>query len=236
MLKLSYDAKSDIPEGLEKFYVEKDGVFTIQVEGMKTDQDVKSVQTALQKERETRRDAEKKLERFALLPDDFNIDEYNALKDQGGGKIEEKLAEQAKRLNDQFAKERDNLKKDLEAKDNLVNKHVKEAALERGLAEINVGKQFAPAVRSMFKEQMTINGEDVYLNDRPVKDFLTEWSKSDEGKHFVTAPNNSGGGTDKTGSKENNDNSKSMSRAEFRELSPAEQSKFSKEGGSLTND
>lgn len=236
MLKFSYDVKSDIPEGLEKFYTEKDGKFTIQVEGMKTEDDVKSIQTALQKERETRRDAEKKLERFNLLPEDFDIEQYNRLKDEGGGKVEEKLSEQKKRLNEQFEKERETYKKQIADATGLVDKHVKEVALERGLAEINVGKQFTPAVRSMFKEQLSLDGEQVFLSDRPINDFLKDWSQSEDGKAFVVAPTNTGGGTNATGSKTKENETQSMPRSEFSNLPPDKKVEVSKKGVTLTNE
>ena len=51
-LKLSYDAATDIPSGMEVLYTETDGKFILtEVEGMKTVDDVNRVQSALQKER-----------------------------------------------------------------------------------------------------------------------------------------------------------------------------------------
>ena len=84
-IKAKYDSKSEIPTGLESHYTEKDGAFFLQVEGLKTDQDVQTVQTALENERKLKREAETKVKeyekKYSLLPDDFTIDEYNRLKD-----------------------------------------------------------------------------------------------------------------------------------------------------------
>ena len=50
-LKAILDSLTDIPEALHGEYVERNGKFELQVEGMKTQGDVDRLQTALTKER-----------------------------------------------------------------------------------------------------------------------------------------------------------------------------------------
>jgi hypothetical protein len=33
------------------------------------------------------------------------------------------------------------------------------------------------------------------VGDKPISEYLKEWATTDEGKHFVAAPNNNGGGS-----------------------------------------
>lgn len=55
------------------------------------------------------------------------------------------------------------------------------------------------AVKSMLAGQVQIvaDGDSrvAKVGDKALADFVTEWAKSDEGKHFVAAPANGGGGS-----------------------------------------
>lgn len=65
MLKRKYDAEADIPEEAKSFYVEKDGAWVLQLEDMKTEDDVARLKKALEAEREAHKESKslfKKLE------------------------------------------------------------------------------------------------------------------------------------------------------------------------------
>jgi chromosome segregation ATPase len=57
---------------------------------------------------------------------------------------------------------------------------------------------FLKAVKSTLASQIAVvvDGDKriAKAGDKPLADFVKEWAGSDEGKHFVSAPNNSGGG------------------------------------------
>jgi hypothetical protein len=80
------------------------------------------------------------------------------------------------------------------------------------------------------------NGEySALIGDKPIGDFVKEWTGSDAGKHFVSADNNSGGGANGGGS---NGTTKTMTRASYNALStsnPAQAAAFFKDGGQLTD-
>ena len=78
-LKAIYDKKEDIPEGFESAYVERNGKFELQVEGMKTSADVERIQTALDKERDDHKTAKRRLKG---LGDDEDGDTVQDLKDK----------------------------------------------------------------------------------------------------------------------------------------------------------
>lgn len=75
------------------------------------------------------------------------------------------------------------------------------------------------------------------FDGKAVDEFVTSWAQSDQGKHFVTADSNSGGGSngaDGKGKANAGGHVKTMSHEDFSKLSPAEKSKVSIEGVKLT--
>lgn len=232
MLKSKYTSKTEIPEGLENYYSEKDGDFILQVEGINN---VASVSNLIDTERKLRREAEAKVvdfeKRFSFIPDDFDADQFNAMKDKSLsiGEIDAKLKEQRESINSQHQKELVKLQEQLNQKDDLVNTHVKSATLQRAMAEAGVAKQFMPAVEAMMKDKIKVEGTDVYLNEKPVSDALKEWAGSDDGKHYVAAPANSGGGTHASG-KSNGAGRQEMTRSDFDALSQADRMATVKSG------
>lgn len=237
MLKLKYETASDVPEALKDYYAEQDGVFVLQAEGLKTEGDVAAVKDALDKERRLRRDAEAKVKdfenKYSLLPEDFDIDEYNRLKDTGSGQLDAKLKDQRERMTAQFEKEKSKLLEDLQNKDALIGKHVKMATLERAMSEANVAQPYRKAVEAMFKDNVIIEGDQVYLNEKPVSEAIKEWASSDEGKHYIAASQNSGGGTNQA--KDGNGTQKTMARSDFDALDHASRAAAIKEGVKVTD-
>jgi len=83
-----------------------------------------------------------------------------------------------------------------------------ENALTAGVAAIKVASPFGDAVKAMFRERVKIaeddNGDPVAMiegeyGDMPVDKYLKEWAQTDQGKAFIEADPNSGGGTRKPG-------------------------------------
>ncbi len=238
MLKLNYDSKADIPKGAESFYTEKDGKFTLQVEGAKSQADVENLQNALDKERKLKREAEaqnkKYEEKFGNLPDDFSLEEYNNLKDANSGQnVDAKLKEQRERLTAQFNKDLAAKDKIIAEKDGLVNTHIKDGTLTRVIAESGIAKQFIPAVTAMMKGRVKLEGSEVYLDEKPIAEAMKGWVESEEGKHYVAAPINGGGG-DKTTTTNADGTKKTMPRSEFDAQSPEKRMELSKAGITLT--
>lgn len=235
MLKTKYDTKEAIPQGLETYFKEVDGAFVLQAEGMKTQADVDAVMAVANKEREARREAEKNAKRFDFLPEDFDAEKYNELHDKASNTdVDQRLKEQAERLKQQHTKEIEGLQKVVSEKDMLVGKYVKDAQLEKAMAENGIAPQFAPAVRAMFRDQVKVNGEEVLLNDLPLADSIKAWATSDEGKHFVQAPKNNGGGAN--GAEPANGKSETtIKRADFDSMAPAAKAKAMESGAKLVD-
>lgn len=80
--------------------------------------------------------------------------------------------------------------------------------------------------------QVVADGENrvAKYGDKPLADYVKEWSASDEGKRFVAAPNNSGGNANGGAT---NTNAKQLSRADFDKKDPTEQMAHIKGGGTV---
>lgn len=236
MLKTSYETKTDIPEALAEYYTEKNGAFILQVEGI---ENINSVDKTLKEIRKAARDAEQKVksyeDKYSLLPDDFDITEYNRLKDTNqSGDIDAKLKEQRDRITSQYEKEKKTLLEQIAEKDNLVHTHVKSATLNRAMAEAGIAKPFIPAVEALMQSRIKIEGTDVYLDEKPVSQALKEWVQSEEGKYYVAAADNAGGGSNT--SKASGDSAKkTMTRSDFEGLSIDKKMEVSKAGVDLTD-
>ena len=233
MLKLFYAQKSDIPKGAEEFYSEKDGKFALNAELP----DTTTLESTLEKERKARRDAEAKAKdlenRFSHLPDDFDAAKYKSLVDGAGSKdLEKALKEQRESIEKVHAKDIEKLKAEVSSKDTLVTTHVKRAELQKAMAEANIAKAFMPAVEAMMSQKIKVEGLDVFLDEKPVSVALRDWANSEDGKHFVQASSNSGGGANTKAGGGNA--TKTVPRAQFDGMSQGERAAFVKDGGKVT--
>jgi hypothetical protein len=93
------------------------------------------------------------------------------------------------------------------------------------------------AAKALLREQVALadeNGSKVAkVGDKALSDYITEWAGSDEGKHFVTAPDTSGGGS--RGGQRVNAGGKAISRAQFDALDPVARAAHFSEGGSVSD-
>lgn len=93
----------------------------------------------------------------------------------------------------------DKATKDLQAEQGFTTKLLSDNGLSEALMEAGVkNPAHLKAVKALLSSQVQIVTEGdariAKVGDKPLKDFVTEWAKSDDGKHFVSAPDNSGGG------------------------------------------
>ena len=96
----------------------------------------------------------------------------------------------------------------LKAETGFTQKLLIDNGLTDELVKNGVAPQFLPAVKAMFAGQAQIVAEGdtrtAKIGDKSVSDFVKEWAASDDGKHFVKAPENSGGGSQGSGNGTNN--------------------------------
>jgi cell shape-determining protein MreC len=88
---------------------------------------------------------------------------------------------------------------DLKSEQNFTTNLLKDNGLTDALTKAGVTNAVnLKAARAMLggQVQIVVEGDQriAKVGDKPLADFIGEWAKTDEGKHFVAAPGNSGGG------------------------------------------
>ena len=90
--------------------------------------------------------------------------------------------------------------KDLQAEQSQTQRLLVDTGLNDALAKAGVTNPgYLKAVKSMLAMQAKVEVEGdarvVKIDGKALPDYVKEWSTSDDGKHFVAAPGNSGGGS-----------------------------------------
>lgn len=99
-------------------------------------------------------------------------------------------------------------RKALESESGVTQRLLVDNGLNDALAKAGVTNPVhLKAVKSMLAGQVQIVAEGdtrvAKVGDKALADYVAEWSKGDEGKHFVAAPANSGGGAGGGGGNQN---------------------------------
>jgi len=209
MLKQLYENKADIPAEYVGLYTEKDGKFVLTgIEGMKTQDDVDSVQGALRRERELKRELQAKIDAYDGIDSAGlreSLDELARLRTTGGkiddSKIEDIVAERLKLDKSKHERDLEALQTKntelLSVNTNLVNEKNK-TLIEKSLRDAAKGKVSESAMNdvlfraSMFEVSedgnvLTRDGMGVTPGQDPVKwidETLTNnthWQKTSSG-------------------------------------------------------
>jgi hypothetical protein len=108
--------------------------------------------------------------------------------------------------------------------------------LSDALTLVKVKPELSKAVKALFanQAQIKVDGDNrkAVIGDKALNEYIDEWSKSDEGKHFIAAPINGGGAAH--GSSTGTQN-KTWTRSEFDSKSHFERSEFAKSGGKVVD-
>ena len=95
------------------------------------------------------------------------------------------------------------LQGELKAEAAFTQKLLIDNGLTDELVKNGVAPQYLAATKAMFSSQAQIVAEGdtrvAKIGEKSVSDFVKEWAASDDGKHFVKAPENSGGGSQGSG-------------------------------------
>jgi hypothetical protein len=150
------------------------------------------------------------------------------------------LKEQVTKLGKELKTAKDTAEKattDLKSEQGFTTKLLADNGLSDALVKAGVNNPaHLKAVKAMLSSQVQIVTEGdqriAKVGDKALADFVGEWAKTDDGKHFVSAANNNGGGA---GGGAGGGSKKTLSRAEFEAKSPADRMEFSKTGGQVTD-
>ncbi|MFN4296789.1 MAG: hypothetical protein ACK4FB_08095 [Brevundimonas sp.] len=195
-----------VDEAVRDHYVETDGKWVLQIEGVKDHPDAQALRRALERVRQekaalqTEHDAAKA--RLDGLPDDFDASAYETLKAQADGKEPLKTDEQLVRVREQLERKHADAvaKKDAEIGklQGAIEKLTIEDGLSRAMDEANIDpkhkKKLAPYLRSLGKIKMhEDDGEfsaevDTDMGPVSLTKFVSDWAGSDDGKEYVGKP------------------------------------------------
>lgn len=137
--------------------------------------------------------------------------------------------------------EADKIKKAYDNESKVAHNLLVDQGLSTALLEAGVKKaSYLKAAKAMLAGQvvLTADGENrvAKVGDKPLAEFVKAWAVSDEGKAFVDAPGNTGGGAHGGGGSGGTGKQKTMTRSAFEALAPIARIEFSKEGGTLTHE
>lgn len=221
-LRAVIDKAEDIPAAFASEYVEKDGKFYLDLDNTLTSHTaLHSLTTALatlKREKKTLQDRVTNLEaKTAGLPDDFDPARYaditaeletlkndpNRDKDteqklqKERERYEQRLRDaEAKRLADLRAKE-----EEIKERDDLIHATLVDGGLTEALVKSGIAKEFMGATRALLRSSVKVRkGDDgkrhavvdTDLGEVDIDKFVENWSKSDDGKPFVTPAKGSG--------------------------------------------
>ncbi|MBR0693662.1 hypothetical protein [Bradyrhizobium lablabi] len=249
MLKLVVDKIEDVEEPLRTLYEDKDGKFRLKVDGV---EDTSSLHSALRSERASRANLEKKVKAFESLG---KSDEEIKQLIEAAEKAETEKAEKA----GEFEKLKDALKtqhtKDLKAKDDALA--AMRSSLERYLVDAQATSAIAAAKGSSdlllphvqkhvrvieengdyvvkvvdAKGEPRINGKGEPMS---IADLVGEMRQSDVYGRAFEGSGQSGSGMRPANGNGAMPGNKTITRADFLKLSPAEQMEKAKGGFTVT--
>jgi hypothetical protein len=119
--------------------------------------------------------------------------EYAALQNEN-----ETLKSELTKATKDSAKTIEALHTSLSEKDGALQSYLIDNGLNDAMLKAGIKPEFMSAAKAMLKANTKVTAENgqysALMGDKPLTDAITEWAASDEGKHFVSAPANSGGG------------------------------------------
>jgi hypothetical protein len=113
-------------------------------------------------------------------------------------KEHEMLNSELTKTTKESAKAIETLNANLSEKDGALQSYLIDNGLNDAMLKAGIKPEFMSAAKAMLKANTKDTAENgqysALMGDKPLFDAITEWAASDEGKHFVSAPANSGGG------------------------------------------
>lgn len=251
-LKALLDSVDDLPEEVKAHYKEADGKFVLDIEGIDDHPKVRGVITANReniKKRDTYKvEVETLKQRLTGLPDDFDADAYVELKNAAEGKGGKLSDEEKAQMRDQITarvekKYHEKYAPEIASRDEKISKldgALRRKTIDDGLlaamdaADIDPKhkKTLLPFLKTSAKINVEEDGDDFKavvetdMGPLPLDRFVSEWAGSDAGKLYVTKPT----GPDPKGGRQNGAGQKTLTRAQWDQMSQPERMQAAKDG------
>jgi hypothetical protein len=239
-LKTIYTSADEIPSEVASLYVENDGRFVLDIEDVDNHPKVRNLVTAnksnAQKAQERFQELEALRQKLSVLPEDFDPEEYQALKAGKGAKPDEQvqlLKEQHARAlaaaQAQSKQAYDTLAQQLAERDSYIDNQTRRDALNAALDEAGFDPMHKPMLTKYLADNIKVRREEdgrrVAFSETDLGDVspleLVKSFASREGKAYLAKP--SGPGAQGNGSK--GYGNKTITRAQFAQLDPVSQAK-----------
>lgn len=238
----------DVQDGMKELYKETDGKFILDVDGFDDHPTVRGVIVANKTNKEKRDEYKSQVEalqsKLSGIPDDFDPESYaemlERLEKNQAPDVDEKLAKQRAKLEDKYGKEISGYKGELTAMKSSLERMVVDDGLSRAMDEAMIDplhkKKLLPFLKSEGKISVESEGDafkavvDTDLGPVSLKQFVTEWAQSDDGKPYIaksTGPKPRGG--------DGRGGTNTIKRAEFDAMSNTDRSGFLREGGKVVD-
>ena len=98
----------------------------------------------------------------------------------------------------EYGKNLETLQKSLQEKDGTLQSYLIDNGLNDALIKAGVRPEMMKAAKAMLRAEAKLDNQNgqylAKLGEKPLFDAVSEWAASDEGKHFVAAQQNMGGG------------------------------------------
>lgn len=210
-LPATVDSQESIPEGFEDHYQKDGSQWTLAVNGIKEHPKVTSLSRAYEEEKDKRKELSGRLQQFGdVTPDDVEQlrEELAEARDGDDVDVEAKISEVKEKVASKYEDQLDEKDSKLEKFRSALHRRTVESELDRALDEVGVRTEFKPAVRSLLKEQYdpTMVEEDGDMvgvfeqspdgipGKRPIEDFVSEWSETEQATHYLESSGKSGSG------------------------------------------
>lgn len=184
----------------------------------------------LRGEKDKRSDLEKRLD--AIEADKIKAQETAAAKTGDIEKLRETLEGKYSKQLEALTAEKERLNKQL-------NSHVLGEGLTQSLVKSKVSPHLMDAAKALINtshkaEVIEVDGKiQARIDGVPVSDFVTSWSQSDTGKHFVVADGNSGGGSNGANGRGDAAAGKTVKRDAFEQMTASQRAETFKSGATI---
>lgn len=205
-LRTILDNLDDVPEALHGEYKEVDGKFILDLDGIDAHPTVVNLKNAHERQKQTNRtltaDLTAARDRLEGLPEDFDADAYETLKQQADGKPAPKTEEQVAQVRQQLERKHqaDLAKKDerIGVLEGAVSRATVDDGLSKALDEAGIDPAFKPGAMALLKAKgavKLVEDEGAFkaqvetdMGPMPLAGYVKDWAGSDEGKIYVKKP------------------------------------------------
>lgn len=220
-LKVLVDSLDSVEDFLRDHYIEKDGKFVLQLDGVRDHPETQALKAALDRVRQEKKDTTDKLtdaeRKLSEIPEGFDAEEYLSLK-AGAGDPNDPLKKKAtdehlqsqKALYEQrianLTKKHETDLADRDAaiteRDGYIDRTLVQGSTEKALRDAGVAEEFLEGALGIVLKHVKVRREDngdrkavveTDLGETDIAAYASNWAQSDKGKPYLAKPSGPGG-------------------------------------------